>query len=176
MRTEPVPQPPRRRSSILEDFAAARGAAPVASGPQGNNAELPAGAPPSASGFLLGLAIVVGTVVFVVGLAAWNVVGAVGGFLGLAVAVAALILSFGRAGTLGRLALATVTGVLMLVVGLVLGIQVYDEKYFGDQDDRPFWDAVTPVYTLLMLAGTLLVPASVVALAVVAIVRLVRRD
>lgn len=127
------------------------------------------------SGLLLGLAIVAGTVVFLFGMAAWSVVGAVGGFLGLAAAVAALVLSFGRAGTLGRLALAAVTGVLMLVVGLVLGMQVYDEKYLGDEAHSSFWDAVTPVYVLLTLAGALLVPVSVVALVVVAIARFVRR-
>jgi hypothetical protein len=174
MKANTTPEPAPRRSSILDDFAAARPAAPVAGDP-GNDAELAASAPSSATGFLLGLAIVVGTVVFVVGIGAWNVIGAVGGFLGLAVAVAALILCFGRAGTLGRLALSAVTGVLMLVVGFVLGMQVYDEKYLGDEAYSPFWDAVTPVYTLLMLAGALLIPVSLVALAVVAIVRSVRR-
>jgi hypothetical protein len=175
MKTEPVPEPFRRRSSILDDFAAADRVAPVAGGPSEDDPELTASPPFPSSGLLLGLAIVAGTVVFLFGIAAWTVIGAVGGFLGLAVAVAALVLCFGRAGTLGRLALAAVTGVLMLVVGLMLGAHVYDEKYLGDEAYSPFWDAVTPVYVLLTLAGALLIPVSVVALIVVAIVRSVRR-
>ena len=95
--------------------------------------------------------------------------------MGLAVAVTALVMLFRRAGTTGRLGLGVLAGSLALVVGLALGIQSYDEKYFGAPVEREFWDAVSLVGVLLTVIGLLVAVASLLGVVVSAIVRLLRR-
>jgi hypothetical protein len=123
----------------------------------------------------LALGFVGGVVVLIVALASGSVLGALLGVVGLLVAAAALVVGFRRAGTLGRFALSAVAGILAALAGLGLGIVSYDERYFGDQSSRAFWDAVALAGAALLGLGLLLAGASVVGVVVVAIARSLRR-
>ncbi len=117
----------------------------------------------------------VGVVVFAVGVATSSTLGALVGLGALSVAVAAVVRLFRCSGTLGRFGVAAYAGFLMLVVGLGLGIQSYDEKYFGDPAERGLWDAVSTIGFFLTVVGFLTTVVALIALPVGAVVRSVRR-
>jgi len=78
-------------------------------------------------------------------------------------------------------------GVAALIVGFVLGMVAYDEKYFPEGGDlaarlrgetpepSAFWEVASLVGFLLTLAGALAIAAAVAGVAIVVAVRLVRR-
>ncbi len=172
-----APDEPRSpRSTILTDFAAAREAA-AARVPVDleQHQEDPEAASASVSSGVLAVVPIVGIAIFVVGVSTSSVLGAIGATVGLTVAVIALVMLFQRAGTTGRLGLGVLAGSLAFVVGIALGIQSYDERYFGAPAEREFWDAVSLVGSLLMVTGLLVAVASFLGVVVSAIVRLLRR-
>ena len=145
------PRPPR--STVLTDFVAAREAAAAREAVVSERPAQDRATPPQAgvSRGVLSIALI-----FVVGVATSSILGAIGAMVGLAVTVCALVMLVRRAETMGRLGLGVAAGFLALVVGLMLGIQSYDEKYFGDREHRDFWDAVSLVGYLLIVGGLLL--------------------
>ena len=109
--------------------------------------------PVATSSCVLVLAVFVCTVLAVVGVGTGSALGLLGGLVAIGVAAVATWRLFRRAGRLGRIAVVALGGLVALVVGLLLGIQSYDERYFGDPGERGFWDAVSLVGFLLAVAG-----------------------
>lgn len=169
------PRPPR--STVLTDFVAAREAAAAREAVVSERPAQDRATPPQAgvSRGVLSIALIVGLPIFVVGVATSSILGAIGAMVGLAVTVCALVMLVRRAETMGRLGLGVAAGFLALVVGLMLGIQSYDEKYFGDREHRDFWDAVSLVGYLLIVGGLLFAVVSLLGVLGAGVARLVRR-
>ena len=170
-------QPRSPRSNALTDLAAAREAAVARGAVDLEEHEDVLEAPSaSVSSGVLATFPIVGVAIFVVGVATSSVLGAIGAAVGVTVAVTALVMLFRRTGPTGRLGLGVLAGSLAFVVGVALGIQSYDERYFGVPAEREFWDAVSLVGFLLVVTGLLVAVASLVGVLVSATVRLLRRS
>lgn len=102
-----------------------------------------------------------------------SLLGSLSLLAGLALAAWSALGIVRRAGTMGKLALGAVVGVLLLVVGLVIGIHTYDAKYFGDA--YPGWELLDNVGFGMALLGLVLLVVSLLGLPVVAVARAARR-
>jgi hypothetical protein len=162
----------------MDDFAAARSAALEST----EAVEVPAAASgteqePSeaiASSCLLVLGVLGCVVLAVLAVATGNPVALLVGVLLLAAAAVAVVRLYRHAGWLGRIAVVGLAGFVILVAGLMLGIQSYDERYFGNPAERGFWDAVSWVGLLLTVVGFFATAGALVTWLVAAIVWLVR--
>lgn len=83
--------------------------------------------------------------------------------------------AFRRTGAFGRLGLCFVLGLVAVVVGVVLGAWSYDERFFGDQQNRQFWDAVSWAGFVSIMLGVVLVAVAILGAFVLGLARLVRR-
>jgi hypothetical protein len=171
-------EPEPSRSRTLADLAAARDAAAMLGAPDGpaepNSTEPEPAQPPTGSSCLLVLGVLGCLVVAVLAGVSGSIATSLVALLALGCAAALVVRLFRRAGPLGRVAVVTLGAFVLLVAGLALGIQSYDERYFGDAAEREFWDAVSLVSFLLMVVGAVATALGLLALLVGAVVRSVR--